>query len=186
MVSVMNHVILHPSRDYIQSCSEEERLVSSWLKSAKSWKLGSFAILTPSDSPTASAIIYPAKPNHFPRILITDMDKDGKLDSISIVDSAYHIITVNDNAGDGVFDSYNFTPKGNTLPFDGNSLEIRYTDMNLDAQYDFSLGPGYTASVFIDSRWHDLITKDKGNYIDINGTVKKVKYVGGVWRIVEE
>jgi hypothetical protein len=177
--SVINYVRFRP-RDYTQFCSEEERHVCSWLKSAKGLKLGAFTVLTSSVSSNASAMIYPTKPNHFPQVSITDFDQDGKLDGILIFDSAYHTISVDDSDGDGIFNSYDYTPNGNTL-------SIRYTDINMDGQYDMRLDPGNdTSSVFIDSQWHDLITKDKGKYIDINGTIKKVKPVDGVWRIIEE
>lgn len=177
--SVTSYIFLLP-KDYSQLCSEsDEPRILNWLKSAKGRRVGAFNVYTPSDSSNASAIIHPAKPNCFPNILIQDYDKDGKLDTIDVTDSAHHTVYIGDN-GDGVIDSH-----GCSLGEGTNS--ISYYDSNMDGQYDTRFNSVDSISVFIDSQWHDIIIKDKEKYIDIDGALTQVKLgEDGTWRIIEK
>jgi len=181
--SVISFIRFCP-RDYTRSWPETLRENTTlagldWMRNAQGRRLGKFRVFTPADPSIASAHIQTVTTDGLPGILIRDDNKDGTLDSIFVVDSAYHQLSLTDKNADGVFDTHDYT-----TGIADNS--VSYSDNNMDGQYDIRGGSGRTLQVAIDSRWYDLIHKDNKKYVDINGKLTQVKAVDGVWRILGE
>jgi hypothetical protein len=160
----------------------QELNVAGWLKKANARTNGNFLVVTPAGKSKAEAMILPLKRSHSLCISIQDENEDGTPDSLFLIDSKFHNISVSIKNGDGVFDSWTY----GTSPFEKNS--ISYTDNNMDGQPDFRMSaePNASPEVFIGGNWRNLILKDKNRYIEIDGILKPVKSVDGVWKLSEE
>ena len=178
--SVISYVRLRPKDNRPVSIIESDEWNGlEWLGLSKGRELGAFMVYTAADPSDASAMIYPSGANGFPKVLIQDIGKRGKLDGIIIYDSVDHTICATDTNGDGVLDMHDYSP-------DGRADSTSYTDCNMDGQYDMRLNQNNSASIFIDSKWYDLIDKDKERYIKVDDELRQVKCERGVWKIKEE
>ncbi len=176
------HRIRSQPKDITEHWPEELREIAldlkSWMQTAQGKRAGQFVIWTPDDCRLAEAMIMPIE-GQFPVIHISDPDRNGVLDAISVSDSACTSIDVHDKDGDRVFDSYGFL-KGI------HDTSILLSDDNLDGIFDTRLGPGPGLYVNIDAKWHKLIHKDGKRYIAIGGELKEVEPFNGVWRFKEK
>lgn len=165
--------------DFTKSLSVEsgQMLVGilPWIKLAQGGEIGPLAILIPYGTKKEEALVY-LKKDSFPKILFRSSGTGEKLESIMILDSKNRAIIVNDNDGDRIFDSYQFS--------DDASVDSYYfSDNNLDGNYDTRQGPGLDFYINIDGQWHSLIRKNGEKYIEINGVNKDVVQEKGVWRL---
>jgi len=147
---------------------EAMSLLSPWITSAKSAKLGPFAVFVPGgSSQKAEAIMHPIKTN-YPQIIITDTD-------ISFVDVKNKIMRIKYRELTGEFEFYDFS---------SDLLSgISFIDSNLDGQYDMKIGPGKDYALYYNSRWLPLIKNNNKKYIEIDGTHKEIEIKGVVWKI---
>lgn len=176
--STINIIRFRP-RDYTQSWSQyDKEYAPAWLKTAKGLKLGSVIIFTPSTKSPACVLLQPQKPRKFPQIMIEDENADGKPNSFFVSDRLHRYLLIQDEDGDGSFDSVTFSTGTGT-----NSVSI--SDHNMDGIPDIRLGPGQSIAVTIDGVWHDLIHTNKTQYVEINGILSPVKTVGGTWKVIE-
>ena len=150
----------------------------SWMQRAQGKRVGQFAIWTPGDCRLVEAMIMPIE-GKFPVIHISDSDRNGVLDVISVTDSGFHSISVNDRDGNGVFDSYGFL---NGI----HDNSILLSDDNLDGTFDTRLGPGLDLYLNINTEWYKLIHKDGERYIAIGDELKRVESINGVWRLKDK
>lgn len=150
----------------------------SWWKTAQGKKAGQFAIWTPDNSSIAEAIIIPIE-GRVPVILISDSDTNGVLDVVSVTDSKFHYTTVNDKDGDGVFDTYGFS-----TGIHSNSILL--SDHNLDGIFDTRLGPGFDLYININTNWYKLIHQDGKKHVGIDGKLKRVEPIDGVWGFTDK
>jgi len=176
--SVVQYVRLRP-RDYTASWAQADGKSETWLKSARGRRLGGFFVFTPADASNASALIHAPKPNQWPQIMITDENQDGRLDRVLIADSRNRHVTIADDNGDGVFDSHDYAT--------GTSIDsVSYIDGDMDGLADTRFGPSNVVAFRIGSTWRDRVYKDKKHFVEIDGALKQVEKIGGVYKLREE
>jgi len=172
--TIWNYVAYSP-KDYSRGLSEEVREASEWLKNAKARRVGQFTIIAASDPKTASAKIYPTKPNHKPSVEYEDTDSDGDADLLVVSDGKRAFSFA---IADEAFQSYSFSPDA----FSPN--EASYDDLDMDGHFDVRWGPGRRMALMVDAEWRELIPEGGGKgYVEIDGKRHAAEYVNGNWRI---
>ena len=118
-------------RDYTQDWPESLRKIMAeedvvqWLRHSNGLRVGNYGVFTPAKSSDASALVQSRNANGLPAITILDDNADGKLDSVLVVDSAYHQFSFVDGNADGLFDSCEYT-----TGVDPDSMTFRDDDMD--------------------------------------------------------
>ena len=161
-------------RDYTQAWDDDlAELIPHtefhWLQNARGVRVGNYRVFTPADSSNASAQLQNLTDDGLPGIHLQDENSNGTMDSLLIVDSARRHFHFADRSGNGVFDSYEYT-----TGIGADSKTFRDDDM--DGQYDFRLGPGRAMAVFIESKWRDVVGKETGHYVDLDGKLTRIEF----------
>jgi hypothetical protein len=147
-----------------------------WMKNAKSRIVGEFTIIAAGDTQTASAWVFPTKPNHKPLVEYFDNDSDGRADQLVVSDGK---CAFSFNIADEAFQSYSYSSHNFSID------EVSYDDYDMDGRFDMRFGPGKRLALMVDSEWRELIPEGGGKgYVEINGKRRAVEYVNGNWRIV--
>jgi hypothetical protein len=173
--TIWNYVAYSP-KDFSRGLPEEVREASEWLKNAKGRKVGQFTIIAASDPKTASAQVYPTKPNHKPSVEFGDTDSDGHADLLVVSDGKNRAFSF--QIADGAFQSFSFSPDAFSID------EFSYDDYDMDGRFDFRLGPGRRMALMVNSEWRELIAEGGGKgYVEIDGKRHRAEYVNGNWRV---
>jgi len=157
------------------STESEEMIVGvfPWIKLARGGEIGPLSVLIPYGTKKEEALVY-LKKGSFPKILFRSSNTGDNLESIMVLDSKNRAIIVNDNDGDRIFDSYQFSNNASVDSY-------YFSDNNLDGNYDTRQGPGLNFYINIDGKWHSLIRKNGKKYIEISGVNMEVDQEKGVW-----
>ncbi len=150
-----------------------------WLKHAKARKLGRWFVIVPADESNA-AICVSLKERKFPHIIVTDSYTNGVPDEIVVGDSKFKAVTVLDNNGDALFDSY-------IIRTGISSNSVILSDNTFSGNFDerLSFAPRAYLSVNLSSNWYDLVWTNGAQHVMHDGRLRRVDETNGTWHFID-
>lgn len=149
-----------------------------WALQARGYRAGPFVIWTPSASSASSCFFFPER-DKLPAVFVRDVDEDGDVDEITVVDKKGRGVLLTDKDNDFAFDSLHLVLGMGT---DG----LSFSDENLDGTYDTRLTVDpLQLEVNIEGAWYKLIHREGKRYVEVKNKLRSVEPVAGAWRFAD-